>query len=599
MEVKADLFFEVSWEVCNKVGGIHTVVTSKVIPTNDHYKESYFLIGPFFKESCFGEFQEKPTFGFLKEVFDKLKNFGIECHLGNWLTDGEPSTILVDYSNFIKNTNDIKKVLWENFKIDSLGTSFHDFDEPIVWSTAVGILLEEISKTLYNKKIVAQFHEWLSGGALLYLKSKNVNLGTVFTTHATMLGRTLAGNHVDLYNVLNKIDPEKEAYRFGIQAKFHCEKQCALNADVFTTVSEITGLEATHFFGKKPDVLLPNGLDIEKFPTFEDASIKHKMLKRKIKEFILYYFFPYYSFDLDNTLIYFIAGRYEIRDKGIDLFIKALSKLNNMLIKKKSNKTIVAFVWVPAFAKSIKNEILKSKMFYGDIKDSVVDISNEIKERIIYGLISKQDLNSEFLLGENLNRETKKRIIKFNREGLPPVCTHNLSNENSNEIINLIIKYNLMNKEKDKVKVIYYPIYLTGADSLIDLTYYEAIIGSHFGIFPSYYEPWGYTPLETGALGVASLTTDLAGFGRYIEKHDNGRKNKGIFVLKRLNNSDDQSGQELANIMYYFTTYTKQDRIENKLKAKRIASTADWKLLIENYIKAHNLAIQRAYQKDK
>ena len=592
MEPKAEILFEVSWEVCNKVGGIYTVVSSKIVPINSFIK-SYYLIGPYFRDKCFGEFQRETPPAFLVNVFEKLKSSGIVCQFGKWMIDGEPHTILVEYENFSKNNNEIKAKLWEYFRIDSLGTSYYDFDEPIVWSAAVGRLLEEISIALKDRKIVVQFHEWLTGAALLYLKMQKVKIATVFTTHATMLGRTLAGNNVDLYNILDKIDPEQEARKYGIIAKHQTEMACAQNATVFTTVSEITGIEATHFLGKAPDVLLPNGLDIEKFPTFEDASIKHKMFKRKIMEFFLYYFFPYYGFDLDNTLVYFLAGRYEFRDKGIDIFIKALSRLNKKLMEKKSSKTIVAFIWVPAFASGVKKDILESKTFYEDIKDSITDIYEEIKDRMVYGLLSKKEINEGFLLGEGLMMETKKRITRFRKDGLPPVCTHELTNEKDNEIIKGIKENKLLNLASDKVKIIYYPIYLTGADSLLDLTYYESIMGSQLGVFPSYYEPWGYTPLETGALGVASLTTDLSGFGRYIEKNENGRKNKGIFVLKRLNISDDDAVADLADIMYEFSTYSKQDRIENKLRAKRIASMADWKLLILNYIKAYNLAVER------
>ncbi|MBD3204485.1 hypothetical protein GF327_09415 [Candidatus Woesearchaeota archaeon] len=592
MKSKADIFFEVSWEICNKVGGIYTVVSSKAVPTLKYYKNNYFPVGPYFKDKCFGEFEEQEPAEFLKKVFSDLKQYGIDCHFGKWLIEGEPNTILVDFQGFLGSNDRIKAGLWETFKIDSLGTDFYDYDYPILWSTAVGMLISKVKQALKDKTVVAQFHEWLSGGGLLYIKKNNVDVGTVFTTHATMLGRTLAGNHIDLYNELETIDPGKEAYKHKIQAKYLTERQCAKNADVFTTVSEITGMEATYLLGKKPDVLLPNGLDIDKFPTFEDASIKHKLLKRKMKEFLMHYFFPYYTFDLDNTLMYFLAGRYEVRDKGIDVYIKALSRLNKMLIKNNSEKTIVAFIWVPAFAASIKKQILENKTYYEDIKDSIYDISNEIRDRIVYGLISKKDLDADFILGNNLLRETKKRIIRFSREGIPDICTHHLTEEN-NEVISLIKEQGLINNKYDKVKLIYYPIYLTGADSLLDLNYYEAIMSSHLGVFPSYYEPWGYTPLETGALGIASLTTDLAGFGRYIKKRDTGKKNKGIFVLGRMDKTEEEVVIDLAEIMYRFSTYSKQDRIENKLKAKRIASMADWKNLIENYIHAHNLSVKK------
>ncbi|MFH0875847.1 MAG: glycosyltransferase [archaeon] len=595
MEAKAEIMFEVSWEVCNKVGGIYTVVTSKLVPMTAYYKDNYFAIGPYLKGSpSLSEFQEKDPVGILIGIFEKLKNMGIICHVGKWLVDGEPNVILIDHTCFVKYNNDIKREYWEKFKIDSLGTNYYDYDDPMVWSTTAGILIEEFSYVTKGKKIIAHFHEWLAGGGLLHLKSKNAAVATVFTTHATMLGRTLAANHIDLYNVLDKVNPETEAYRYNIQAKFHTEKQCAANAGAFTTVSEITGIEATYLLGKTPDVLLPNGLDIEKFPTFEDSSILHKHLKGKIKNFLMMHFFPYYTFDLDNILVYFTAARYEFKDKGIDIFIKGLAKLNRELIEKNSDKTIIAFIWVPAFARGIRLEIIENRTRFEDIRENIIDMNEDIKEKLIYGIAAKKEINDEFILGDSVVREMKKKVNRFNREGLPPVCTHELTNENDNEIMNCIRESGLFNKKEDKVKIIYYPIYLTGADSLLDMTYYESIMGSHLGVFPSYYEPWGYTPLEAGALGVASLTTDLAGFGRYIEKTDNGKKNKGIFVLKRQNKKDEEIIDDLSSIMYNYTTFSKQDRIENKLKAKRIASMADWKLLIENYIKAHNMAVEKS-----
>lgn len=597
MAAKSDILFEVSWEVCNKVGGIFTVVTSKAALIKEQYQENYFLVGPYFKENVSGNFEEKEPPVFLKNTFDKIKDQGIICHFGHWLIDGDPNTILIEYSGFAHNNNKIKAKLWESFKIDSLGTSYYDYDEPMVWSTSIGILIEEAKKNLKDKNITAQFHEWMSGGGLLYLKHAKANVATVFTTHATMLGRTLVGKNIDLYSIMDKINPEEEAYRYNIQAKHLTEKACATNADCFTTVSEITGIEARHFLGKKPDVLLPNGLNIDIFPTFEDASIKHKFLKQKILDFLMYYFFPYYSFDIDNTLLYFLAGRYEFRTKGIDVLLKSLSRLNQKLIEEKSEKTIVVLILVPGFAEGIKSELINNKTLYDDLKDSLYDISGEIMERLKYGLLAKHQIDDTFLLGDSLHKETRKRLVRYARDGLPPICTHNLSNESTNDILNGIRDSNLLNSKDDKVKVIYYPIYLTGRDSLLGLNYYETIVGSHFGIFPSYYEPWGYTPAETGSLGVASLTTDLAGFGRYIEKMDKGNKNKGIFVLKRHNKTDEEVIEQLAEIMHTFSQYSKQDRIENKLKAKRIAAAADWKLLIHNYTDAHDFAQDRMREK--
>ena len=594
IKAKADYFFEISWEVCNKVGGIYTVITSKIQQMLLHYKSNYIAVGPYFPEKNIDDkFKQKTPPDFLKEAFENLHKMGIRCYFGEWLVEGDPQAILVDYSDYSKNVDELKKSLWENYQIDSIKSQYHDYDEPMVWSTCVGIMLEEIKKNLKNEKIVAQCHEWMAGGALLYLKSKNVKVASVFTTHATILGRTLAGNNVNLYGLLDQINPEEQAYKFNIVEKFHTERACAKTADVFTTVSEITGIEATHFFGVKPDVLLFNGLDTHVFPTFDEVSVLHKNLKRKIKKFLMFYFFPYYQFDLDETLIFFLAGRYEFENKGMDVYIDALGNLNKELKEKGCNKTIVAFVWVPSGTKEIKPQILENRTFFEDIDDSIHDLIGEMKERLIYGLTSKQDITDEFLMGKPMLKQTQKKLARFKQKGNPPTCTHNIYNEENDKTLNRFKANGLNNSKDDNVKVIFYPIYLNGADRLTDLNYYEAIMASHLGVFPSYYEPWGYTPMEAGGLGVASVTTDLAGFGRYIQNHSVNKKNPGIYVLERQDKPHEEIVGNLVNIFKEFCLATKQDRIENKLKAKHLADMADWNMLAKQYIEAHNLAVDK------
>lgn len=337
MEKKADMLFEVSWEVCNKVGGIYTVVKSKAAKMVDAYGDNYFMIGPYFASKALGQFQEELPNQFCKASFEELKKIGVMCHFGKWLVEGAPPVILIDFVNYKSRTNDIKRELWDWYKIDSLMAT-QDYDEPLVWAYVVGMLIEKLSKCFDNKRIVAHFHEWLSGAGLLYLKKNNVKIATVFTTHATVLGRTLASSNVDLYNVWDKINPDEEVYKYNIESKHLVEKNSAAFADVFTTVSEITEMEASYFLKKKSDALLPNGLDISKFPSFEELAIKHGIQRDRIREFMLYYFFPYYTFNPKETLIYFVAGRYEFHDKGIDIYIKALGRLNEKLKQSKSKK---------------------------------------------------------------------------------------------------------------------------------------------------------------------------------------------------------------------------------------------------------------------
>ncbi len=594
MEKKADILFEVSWEVCNKVGGIYTVVMSKAAKMVEAYSNNYIMIGPYFASKVTGQFEEELPNELYKNVFEDLRRIGIICHFGRWLIEGSPFVILIDFVNYKNRINDIKRELWNWYKVDSLRAQ-HDYDEPVVWSYVVGMTIEKLSSLHSNKKIVAHFHEWLSGAGLLYLKKRNIKIATAFTTHATVLGRTLANSNIDLYNIWDKVNPDQEVYKYSIEAKHLVEKNSAAFADVFTTVSEITGMEASHFLKKNPDVLLPNGLDISKFPTFEELAIKHRIQRDRIREFMLYYFFPYYAFDPRETLIYFIAGRYEFHDKGIDIYIKALAKLNERLKQSKSKKTIIAFIWVPANFRNIRPELLENKTLYQDIKDALEEVIDDVEKNIIYSFVSNKKTTKESLFSEDFLEEMKIRIARFIKKGKPPISTHDLYDEND-LILRSIVSANLKNEEQDPVKIIFYPIYLSGVDGLLNLNYYEAMQGSHLGVFPSYYEPWGYTPLEAGALGVSSVTTDLAGFGRYFCAECAQSDTPGIFVLKRLNKSDDDVVNELVDFMFKFANLSNEDRIANKMQARKTASMADWKSFVNNYIEAHNMAVDNMYK---
>ncbi len=453
-------------------------------------------------------------------------------------------------------------------------------------------MVEELSK---GRKAVAHCHEWLAGAALLYLKGRKAKVATVFTTHATVLGRSLTGAGVDIYNDKTPVDINRDDYKASVKPKHQVEEKAAKNADAFTTVSSITDIEAQRFLGRKADVLLLNGLNISKFPTFEEASIKHRLFREKIKQFLIQYFFPYYAFDIEDTMIYFLAGRYEFRAKGIDVFIKALGELNRKLIGENSERTVAAFFWVPGSIRGIKRELDESRVVFKDIKEPINDEHDALMGKLLTAIIGgRQSFDGNYLLGESLMSETKRKLLRFKRSGVPPLSTHDLSNEGSDEILNAFRAEGLLNRKEDRVKAIFYSIYLTGADDLLDLSYYEAMQGSHLGVFPSFYEPWGYTPVEAAALGVSSITTDLSGFGRYICKDVSGKKLPGIFVTKRLGKSDDYVVKELTGVLYGFASLDAQDRIKNKIEAKRIASITDWKYMIKNYFKAYSFALEKA-----
>ncbi|MBM3200134.1 hypothetical protein FJZ53_04285 [Candidatus Woesearchaeota archaeon] len=590
LKPKADYLFECSWEVCNKVGGIYTVIVSKARLMKKYYK-NYFLVGPYFEEQARFDCEQMPPPQEFKEAFQALEKEGIKCHFGEWNIKGKPKLILIDFKGIIERKNEFKTKYWEDFKIDSLSSEW-SFEEPLVWATAVGMMLEKIRPALGQQKVMAHFHEWLAGFSILYLKSKKIDIKTAFTTHATMLGRALAGNNRDFYSELKTLKPEEEAYRFNVQDKYLTEKACIFNADMATTVSEITGLEIEYLIGKKPDMLLLEGLDSMDFPTHEEAAIMHKDNKRRVYEFIKYFFFPYYHFDLENTLIFFTAARYEFRNKGFDIFIKSLGKLNEHLKKSGSRKTVLAFFFVPRETYGIKMELSENKVTFHQIKELVEENAEKIEETLMYDIIVSPDI--EHSHGELFNKTSLGKIerlkYKFKRQTRPMLTTHNLPDEQNDAILKTCAENGLLNREEDRVKIVDYPIYLTGVDGLLDMGYYDIITASHLGVFPSYYEPWGYTPLETASLSVPALTTDLAGFGKFVLSKN---IKDGVFVLKRFNRPEQEVIESFTKMMMDFCNLSKQQRVQQKINAKIVSQLADWREFVTLYIEAHNKAFEK------
>ncbi len=590
--MKPDILFEISWEVCNKVGGIYAVLTTKVAEMQKYYHNSYFGIGPYFHNNIKGEFKEMAPPEEFKSVFKKLETEGIVCHFGQWLIHKEINVILIDYNGLWNKINDYKGWFWQEFRLDTLGSP-RDFDEPFLWSIAVGRFLEEYFKEALNNKFkaVAHFHEWLSGGALLYLYLKKIPIATVFTTHATVLGRALAGDNKPLYEEIEKYNPEQEAKNYGVLPKHQLEKLSASLSHILTTVSSITAIEVEHFLGRKADILLPNGLDIQRVLSFEDISYKHHLKRERLREFLLYYFFPYYTFDIKETLFYFISGRYEIHNKGINVLLDALANLNQRLKKVNSKKTIVAFVFIPAPVRGIKIELVESRENYLNFKQSVLEEEQSIESMLLYNLISGLPLSENILFESKKIESLKYKLLKFrNPADFVSITTHDLLNSND-PIIAQAQKVKLLNHKNDKVKIIIYPIYLGSSDGLLNMTYEEVVQGSHLGVFPSYYEPWGYTPLETIAQGVPAVTTDLAGFGRFIEDKIKNKSHPGIFIVKRYKKEYNEIVTQLADILFDYSCHSQQERVLDKIEARQLSEYAGWENLIRYYLEAHNKAI--------
>lgn len=459
--------FETSWEVCNKIGGIYTVIATKAPLLCKELKDKYITVGP-----DVWIHKDAPDFTEDKSLFPswrkKAKKEGLRVRIGRWNIQGSPIAFLVDFSHYINEKNSILSYFWDTQKLDSYNAAW-DFTESALFGYAVGKVIKSfVDFQVGNReRVICHFHEWMSGTGLLYLKNELPKVGTVFTTHATVLGRSLASNAMPLYNELNRFNPKEMAYRFGVQHKHFLEQKAAKKADSFTTVSEITARECTHFLQRTPDVITPNGFDKKLFLPEEIYKTKRAEAKQKITQ--IAEGLSAQSFE-DKPFMIAISGRNEFRNKGIDAYLDALGALN------------------------------KDESFKGNI--------------LAYVLIPFQHEQPNPDLLHNLNSAEKIACEQ-------PYSTHIIKDDFHNQILNKIREQQLFNRNNDRVKVYVCPSYLSGQDGVFNLPYYDVLSGFDFTVFPSYYEPWGYTPQESLCFGVPTLTTTLAGFGVWAQPFEN------------------------------------------------------------------------------
>lgn len=577
--------FEISWEIANKVGGIYTVLSTKAKYLNRYYSKNYFVIGPYLGAKSQSEFKIYSPPSEFKEIINELQNNGLIVYYGEWLIEGSPHGFLIDFQKFLHEINSIKYELWQNFGIDSLRTA-RDYDEPVAWSKAVSLFIKEFTKKEEFQNSIFHFHEWLAGSSLLFLS--NLNQKKIFTTHATILGRTLASAGINFWNNISEIDPLKLAYEFNVEAKHLIEFNSAKYCDLLTTISNLTAIEVENFLKRKVDKILPNGIDLNKFPTFEEIANQHTKNKSEIMKFLLYFFSPFLSghCPVKNSLIFFISGRKEIKNKGLDIAISALGKLNEILKNKDIDVYIYTFIFVPDNFIDINHNLLDNLITYRGLESYLEEIADEIKSRLLHSLIHEQIGEDEKILDSNEFLEIKRILSKIKKDSKNLISTHIIPEDN--EILKLLKQAGLNNENDDRVKIIFYPIYLSSTDGFLNLNYYDAINGCHLGIFPSFYEPWGYTPLETLAAGVMAITTDLTGFASYVEdKKILDRKTPGLWIIKRKNRSDEEVIDQLTETLLEIALMERGERIQNKYEARRLAGQFDWNELIKNYLEIY------------
>ena len=598
--LKKALLAEIAWEVCNQVGGIYTVIQTKVQSMMEKWGDCYCLIGPYFAKGAAAEFEPTDDYrGPFGQAVLKMRSLGFEVHYGHWLVAGDPQVVLLNPYSVYDRLAEIKYRLWADHDIPS-----PDGDELLNQTEAFGFLVKTFLQVLADpsvteQPIIAHFHEWMVGTAVPALRRDRTKVKIVFTTHATLLGRYLAMNDPSFYDNLTSVNWLKEAQHFNIESAVRIERAAAHGSHIFSTVSQVTARECIFLLDRIPDVLLPNGLNIERFTAIHEFQNLHAQFKEKIHQFVMGHFFQSYPFDLDQTLYFFTSGRYEYRNKGFDVTLEALARLNYRMQQAGIKKTVVMFFVTKQPYHSVNAHVLQSRAMMQEIRDTCETIERQIGEKLFYYAASNNDFKLPNL-GEFVDNywqlRYRRNLQSWKTHILPSVVTHNLVHDQTDEILNFLRSSHLINNAHDRVKIVYHPDFISSTNPLFALDYGQFVRGCHLGIFPSYYEPWGYTPLECIARGVPAVTSDLAGFGDYLANRQVDEETaRGTFVIKRRNKSFDDAVTQLTNYLFDYVRLTQRERISLRNRVESSSVEFDWKNLTKHYNKAYLLALDKEY----
>ena len=544
--IKPDYVFESSWEVCNKVGGIYTVLSSRAKTLQDAMCDRIIFIGPdVWRDNENPYFQEEKSL--LPEWQWQAKDEGLKVKVGRWAVPGKPIAILVDFQPFFEKKNEIYGWLWEHYQVDSLH-AYGDYDEASMFSYAAALVVESIyrrlGKEVEGKHVIYHANEWMCGLGALYINNVLPQIGTVFTTHATSIGRSIAGNQKPLYDYLFAYNGDQMAGELNMQSKHSIEKQTAHYVDCFTTVSDITANECRELLDKPVDVVLPNGFDNSFVPKAATFTKKRKAARKRLLDVANALLGE--SLD-DETLIVSTSGRYEFRNKGIDVFVEAM---NRLLRDRELKKKVLAFIEVPGW---------------------VGEPRKDLQER----------------LAKNEKYETPLDV---------PQLTHWLHNMSHDNVLGMMKYYDMHNRKDDQVKVIFLPCYLDGRDGIVNMSYYDVVLGNDLCIYPSYYEPWGYTPLEAVAFKVPCITTDLAGFGLWangVFGHA-GEIEDGVKVIHRTDYNYSEVADAIKDTVAKYSAMPKKDVESCRRKADALSKKALWSEFIKYYYEAYDIALRKA-----
>lgn len=541
-QIKLDLLLETSWEVCNKIGGIYTVLSTKARNLQKSYKDKVIFIGP----DVWTDDNPSP---FFKEVKSLLKDWkqqaffpeGVSVRVGRWEIPGRPIAVLVKFDGMYRIKDEFYGKMWELYGVDSLH-AYGDYDEACAFSHAAALVGESLVNFYAPKStdVVAHFDEWTTGMGLLYTKARLPRVATVFTTHATSIGRSICGNGKPLYDQLHNYDGDQMARELNMESKHSLEKAAAINADCFTTVSDITADECEQLLGRRPDVVTYNGFEKDFVPKGKALTAMREKARRRMLDVasaLTGVKMP------DNSFIIATSGRCEYRNKGLDMFLDSLDLLRRQNI----SRHVLAYIMVPAW-----------------MRDARADLADNI--------------------GNNITSRLDD-----------PVITHSLNNPGQDAILSRIHQLGFTNSAADRLTVVYVPCYLNGNDGIFNMSYYDLLSGVDATVFPSYYEPWGYTPLESVAFGVPTVTTSLSGFGRWIlARSAQGFTNSGVAVEQRGDSDYSNVCHNIAADLLSLINSTPAQLAEISAAAARTAGLADWNHFIGLYCRAFDIALKNA-----
>jgi glycogen synthase len=591
------LLFEMAWEVCNQVGGIYQVLRSKAEFMMGSWGDNYCLIGPYLPERAATDFEPGVPDGVYADILNTLEREGVRAHFGRWLVAGRPRAILLEVGLSREKLNRLKHELWQHFSIES-PPDFDLVDNAISFGQVTAQLLGAACRSWCNKRpegrVLAHFHEWQGGVGIVFSWRMGLPVARVFTTHATLLGRYVASSTDDLYQRLPKLDVDSEAAHYGIKTQHQLEKACANYADVLTTVSPITGEECLHILGRKPCAITPNGINVERYDVGHDFQTLHAQHKRAIRRFVMGHFFPSYSFDLDKTLFFFTSGRFEPHNKGFDLCLEAMARLNADLKAQGIDVTVVFFLVTQQPVHSLNPHALRDRGVLEELIDVSDHIGKGLSEQLFMRGAAGQSSPLDELVDEYWMVRYRRTCYALKSNRLPFLTTHVLVDERRDEVLNQIRRLGLLNAKDDPVKVVYHPQFINSVNPLWRIEYEQFVRGCHLGIFPSSYEPWGYTPLECVCMGVPAITSDLSGFGRYLADIHPDHDRHGITVLGRRDQDFRSSAKELANRLIAFCRLNRRQRIALRNSVEAHSHLFDWERLGTAYGRAHKLALDRA-----